>query len=107
MGGPFGVLIDTNIPIAGGSAADNTIEGHWNQFANGVVYSGGVVVTAMFPSTGVHSFFWSGYYTTEHRGTVTQASGRTIHTIDNRPAAEVYKKPRKAQSFRFGMYGAS
>lgn len=84
--------IGPNIPIAGGSAADNTIEGHWKQFANGEVYSDGVVVTAMFPSTGVHSFFWSGYYTTEHRGTVTKASGRTIHTIDNRPAAEVYNE---------------
>jgi hypothetical protein len=84
--------IGPNIPIAGGSAADNTIEGHWKQFANGEVYSDGAIVTAMFPSTGVHSFFWSGYYTTEHRGTVTKASGRTIHAIDDRPAAEVYNE---------------
>jgi hypothetical protein len=85
-------VVGSNVPIAGGSAADKTIEGHWKQFANGEVYSNSVVVTAMFPSTGAHSFFWSGYYTTEHRGTVTKASGRTIHTIDNRPAAEVYNE---------------
>lgn len=84
--------VGPNVPVAGGSAADNTIEGYWKQFASGEVYSDGVVVTAMFPSTGVHSFFWSGYYTTEHRGTVTKASGRTIQTIDDRPAAEVYNE---------------
>jgi hypothetical protein len=84
--------VGPNVPIAGGSAADNTIEGHWKQFANGEACSDGVVVTAMFPSTGVHSFFWSGYYTTEHRGTVTEAFGRVIRTIDNRPAAEVYNE---------------
>lgn len=84
--------VGPNTPIAGGSAADNTIEGHWRQFANGKVYSDGVIVTAMFPSTDAHSFFWSGYYATEHRGTVTEASGRIIRTIDNRPAAEVYNE---------------
>jgi hypothetical protein len=84
--------VGSNVPVAGGSAADNTIGGHWKQFANGEVYSNGAVVTAMFPSTGAHSFFWSGYYTTEHRGTVTEASGRIIRTIDNRLAAEVYNE---------------
>lgn len=85
-------VVGPNVPIAGGSSADNTIEGHWQQFANGQSYSNAVVVTAMSPSTPVHYAFWSGYYATEHRGRVTQASGRTIHTIDHRPAAEVYNE---------------
>ncbi len=46
----------------------------------------------MFPSTKVHSAFRSGYYATQQGGTVTDASRRTILTIDNRPAAEVYNE---------------
>ncbi|MBN2001814.1 MAG: FIST C-terminal domain-containing protein [Anaerolineae bacterium] len=80
----------SRVPIAGGSSADNTIAGEWKQFTHEKVYSGGVVVTALFPSTRIHSCFRSGYYPTEHSGIVTGASGRTLHTIDNRPAAEVY-----------------
>lgn len=84
--------VGEHVPIVGGSSADNTIEGHWKQFAEGCVYSDGIVVTAMFPSTPVHSYFWSGYFDTEHRGIVTEASGRVIQTIDRRPAAEVYNE---------------
>jgi hypothetical protein len=84
--------VGPDVPIAGGSSADNTIEGHWRQFANGAVYSNGVVVTAMYPSTGVHYAFRSGYFPTDHSGTVTQAAGRTVYTIDDRPAAQVYNE---------------
>jgi hypothetical protein len=84
--------VGTGVPIAGGSAADNTVEGYWQQFTNGKVYADGVIVTALYPSTSVHYAFWSGYYPTDHRGTVTSASGRVMHTIDGRPAAEVYNE---------------
>jgi hypothetical protein len=33
-----------------------------------------------------------GYLVTRHRGTVTRASGRTVYTIDGRPAADVYNE---------------
>lgn len=84
--------VGSDVPIVGGSAADNTVEGHWQQFANDQVYTDGVVVTAMSPLTNVHWAFRSGYYATQQSGTVTDASGRTILTIDNRPAAEVYNE---------------
>ncbi len=85
-------VVGASVPIAGGSAADNTIEGHWRQFANGQVYSNGVVVTAMSPTSNVHVSFWSGYQATPHCGTVTEASGRIMYTIDQRPAATVYNE---------------
>jgi hypothetical protein len=84
--------VGSDVPIVGGSAADNTIAGHWQQFANGQVYTDGVVVTAMSPSTNVHWAFRSGYYATQQSGAVTDASRRTILTIDDRPAAEVYNE---------------
>jgi hypothetical protein len=85
-------MVGPDVPIIGGSAADNTIEGHWQQFANGQVFANGVVVTAMSPSTPTHYAFWSGYYATEHRGKVTGAAKRTIQTIDGKSAAEVYNE---------------
>jgi hypothetical protein len=84
--------VGANVPIVGGSAADNTIAGHWRQFANGETYTDGIVVTAMYPSTAVHYAFRSGYVSTDRSGTVTRASGRTVYTIDGRPAAEVYNE---------------
>lgn len=85
-------VVGSHVPIAGGSSADNTISGEWKQFVNGRVYSRGIVVSALFPSTRLHSCFRSGYYPTGHSGVVTGASGRILHTIDNRPAAEVYNE---------------
>lgn len=85
-------VVGSDVPIAGGSAADNTIEGHWRQLANGEVYANGVVVTAIYPSTAVHYAFRSGYIGTECSGTVPHASGRTIYTIDGQPAAELYNE---------------
>jgi hypothetical protein len=85
-------VVGADVPIVGGSAADNTVEGHWRQFANGRTYTDGVVATAMYPSTNTYSAFRSGYYPTDHTGRVTRASKRTIHTINRRPAAEVYNE---------------
>ncbi len=85
-------VVGVHVPIAGGSSADNTIAGEWKQFTNGKVYSRGIVVTALFPSTRIHTCFRSGYFPTAHAGVVTGASGRTLQTIDNRPAAAVYNE---------------
>jgi hypothetical protein len=84
--------VGEGVPIAGGSAADNTVEGYWKQFANGVAYDNAVVVTAMYPSAKVHLAFHSGYSPTDYQGTVTRATGRTLYEIDHRPAAEVYNE---------------
>ncbi|MBN2072303.1 MAG: FIST C-terminal domain-containing protein [Candidatus Krumholzibacteriota bacterium] len=85
-------VIGSDIPIAGGSSADNTIEGHWKQFINGKGFSNGVVITALYPSTRMHWSFWSGYYATDKMGKVTKSRKRTIMEIDNRSAAEVYNE---------------
>jgi hypothetical protein len=78
------------VPIVGGSAADDAVAGGWYVFSRDADDSDGIVVTALYPSTAVHSVFHSGYAPTETVGRVTQAEGRTIQTIDGKPAAKVY-----------------
>lgn len=81
-----------HVPVAGGSSADNAIEGKWRQFAGGREFRDGIIVTALSPSRHVFYSFWSGYCPTKRTGTVTESSGRTIQAIDGRPAARVYNE---------------
>lgn len=85
-------VIGTNVPIAGGSSADNAVAGQWQQFTNQTIAQNGVVVTVMYPSTKVHVAFHSGYSPTQTKGIVTRSSGRTLYEIDHQPAAQVYNQ---------------
>ncbi len=85
-------IVGDRVPIAGGSAADNSVSGDWSQFANERVYDNAVVVTVMFPSSELFFTFHSGYEPTAMRGRVTAAHGRELLEIDGRPAAEVYNE---------------
>jgi hypothetical protein len=78
------------VPIAGGSAADNTIEGGWTCFAGSEIGRSGVAVVALFPTTALASSFQSGYEPAGPSGTVTRCEGRLVLEIDGRPAARVY-----------------
>lgn len=103
----IGQILGDDVPIAGGSSADNTVSGDWKQFANDTVYDDGVVVAALFPSTEVMFAFHSGYEptaakgiitktggfeATNNRGIATETSRRTLIEIDNRSAATVYNE---------------
>ncbi|MFH2121297.1 MAG: FIST N-terminal domain-containing protein [Pseudomonadota bacterium] len=98
-------VLGDDVPITGGSAADNTVSGQWKQFANDDIYSNAVVVTALFPSTEVMFAFHSGYEptdvkgiitkvggfeATDKKGVATKAEGRILLEIDGQPAAVVY-----------------
>ncbi len=85
-------VVGSNVPITGGSSADNTVSGDWKQIANRQVHANAVVITVMFPSINVMFAFHSGYEPTEKVGIVTQASGRLVRQIDYKPAAEVYNE---------------
>ncbi len=85
-------VVGNNVPIAGGSAADNTVSGEWSLFSAGQVHENAVVITAMFPSSEVFFAFHSGYEPTGKGGTVTRAEGRKLAEIDGRPAAGVYNE---------------
>lgn len=95
-------IIGDDVPVAGGSSADNELNGSWKQFDNQSIYTNGVVVTALFPSSEIMFAFHSGYEPTDAKGLITKAGGyeatgkkgiathtsqRTLSEIDGRPAA--------------------
>lgn len=103
----IGNVVGEDVPVAGGSSADNAINGEWKQFGNDTVYNDGIVVTVLFPSTEVMFAFHSGYEPTAAKGIITKAGGyeatgkkgvatstgkRTLHEIDGHPAAKVYNE---------------
>ncbi|MEL6582637.1 MAG: FIST C-terminal domain-containing protein [Pseudomonadota bacterium] len=83
-------VIGSDTPIVGGSAADNTVEGNWFAFADTKEDGATVAVATLFPSGRVQHAYQNGYAPSETVGLVTRVSGRTVHEIDHRPAAEVY-----------------
>lgn len=83
-------VVGGDVPLVGGSAADNTIAGNWRQFARDGVLENHVVLAVLFPDGAVQTSFHSGYDATERRGTITKATGRTLYEIDGVPAATVY-----------------
>ncbi len=88
----IGQHIGRNVPIIGGTSANNAMRGQWMQFANGSVLTEGISIAALFPSGGIGYAFHSGFEPTGHQGWVTRATKRTLHEIDGRPAAQVYNE---------------
>ncbi len=76
--------------IIGGSSADNEVAGGWSQFTRDTYATDSVVVSVLFPSVPFGYAFENGYAPTDRRGTITEASGRSVRQIDGRPAAQVY-----------------
>lgn len=83
-------LTGGQVPIAGGSAADDAIAGRWTCFAGDRCAGSGVAVVVLFTSTSVASSFQSGYEPAGPSAIVTRSEGRCIVEFDSRPAAEVY-----------------
>ena len=81
-----------NAPIIGGSSADNAVEGRWYQITNGTVMRNGITITAMYPSKRIHYAFDNSYTPTAQQGIITSVSGRDVHEINHRPAAEIYNE---------------
>ncbi|QSQ22907.1 FIST C-terminal domain-containing protein [Pyxidicoccus parkwayensis] len=78
--------------LVGGSAADNDISGQWSVWSSEGVHTTGAVLAVCDWPWRLTAMCQGGYLVTRHRGTVTRASGRTVYTIDGRPAADVYNE---------------
>ncbi|MFU8804067.1 MAG: FIST signal transduction protein [Bradymonadaceae bacterium] len=83
-------VIGPHVPILGGSSADDNVQGDWHQIANEDVFTDAAVVSVLYPSTQTMFGFHSGYEPTSTTGVATRVEGRTVMTIDGRPAVEVY-----------------
>lgn len=83
-------VVGSDIPIIGGSAADNSVAGNWFVFDGRTTEPEGVVVSVLFPSRPISFAYQNGYSPTAHTGRVTKAAGRVLKEIDGKPAMEVY-----------------
>jgi hypothetical protein len=83
-------VFGSEVPIYGGSAADDDVSGQWKIFCDGQTTSRGIVLIAVRSQHAILADFLSGYLPTRHRGYVTGALGRRVLTIDDKPAAQVY-----------------
>lgn len=90
-------VVGQNVPIIGGTAADNDLTGNWTVFDRDRTGQDAVVVSVLFPSTPLSFAYQNGYAPTAASGTVTRADGRVLYEIDNRPAAEVYDEWSQGQ----------
>ena len=101
----IGNILGNDVPVTGGSSADNSVSGNWKQFTKEKIRTDGVVVTVLFPSTDILFAFHSGYeptgtkgiitraggyIATENKGIATEVSKRVLAEIGGTPAAEVY-----------------
>lgn len=85
-------VVGANVPVLGGSAADDTIEGHWQVFDAKQSETNGVIVSVLFTSKPISFAYHNGYAPTYHAGVVTKCDGRLLQEIDHRPAADVYRE---------------
>ncbi|HEY3450095.1 MAG TPA: FIST N-terminal domain-containing protein [Myxococcales bacterium] len=87
--GAFGSL-DKQTALVGGTAADDDLSGQWKVWTHQGVFGPGVALAVCDWPGKIGVNYQAGYMPTEKRGKVTAAKGRTLLSIDGRPAAEVY-----------------
>lgn len=81
------------VPVFGGSAADNTVEGKWSIYTNNEVFADGVAVAFFYTDKEIKNVFTGAYHETTNSGIITEIKGkRTLVTIDGVPAVEKYAK---------------
>ena len=99
-------VLGSDVPVIGGSSADEDINGSWWAFARMPpgdqvdVAGDGIVVTLMWPSVQTKMLMSSPFQPTAARGRVTRASGRVIYEIDGKRAANVYADWSGSDAFR-------
>lgn len=84
--------LGTSVPIIGGSAADNFIQGNWMIFNQEQQSKNGVGICVFYPSCKISFSFHSGYASTGSSAVATRVNGRELLELDGRPAVEVYQE---------------
>lgn len=85
-------LLGPQVPIFGGSSADDDLSGQWWQLCNGQIGQSQLVIGVMVPSVEICGFFAAGYRLTGQAARVTKLHDREIIELDHQPAAEVYRR---------------
>ncbi|MGI6591209.1 MAG: FIST signal transduction protein [Eggerthellaceae bacterium] len=79
------------VPVFGGSAADNTIEGNWWVYSGTDAFQNGAAIAFFYTDTPFTNMYTGAYDETDDFGVVTKMRGdRDIMEIDGKPALQVY-----------------
>ena len=79
------------VPMFGGSAADDTVEGNWKIFCNDQVFQDGVAVAFFYTDNDIVTSYTGAYRDTENYGLVTEVKNdRTLVKIDGVSALKKY-----------------
>ena len=79
------------VPMFGGSAADDTVEGNWKIFCNDQVFSDGVAVAFFYTDNDIVTSYTGAYHDTENYGLITEVKNdRTLVKIDGVSALKKY-----------------
>lgn len=79
------------VPMFGGSAADDTVEGNWKIICNDKVISDGVAVAFFYTDNEIVTEFTGGYRETRNVGLITEVQDdRTLVSIDGVSALKKY-----------------
>ena len=80
-----------NVPVFGGSAADNTVEGKWSILNDGEAYSDGLSLAIFYTDGEMKNLYTGAYHETNNVGVITKVRDeRTLVEIDHKPALKVY-----------------
>jgi len=89
-------VFGNEVPLIGGSSADNDISGSWKQWSShggGKLTGAGCSISLCYVSAMVQGQLFTGYNATGKQGIATKCDGlRHILEIDNRPAITVYNE---------------
>ena len=79
------------VPMFGGSAADDTVEGNWEIICNDQSFSDGIAVAFFYTDNEIVTTFRSGYKETNNYGLITEVKNkRTIVSIDGISSLKKY-----------------
>ena len=79
------------VPMFGGSAADDTVEGKWHIICDDKVFTDGCAICFFYTDSYMKNLYDGAYKETKKAGVITKINGvRTLAEIDNVPAVEKY-----------------
>ena len=79
------------VPMFGGSAADDTVEGYWKIFCNDKIFTDGVAVAFFYTDNEIATSYTGAYNETNNVGIITEVKDdRTLVSIDGISALKKY-----------------
>ena len=80
-----------NVPVFGGSAADNTVEGKWSILNDQEIFADGVAIAIFYTNGEMKNLYTGAYHETDNVGVITKVRDeRTLVEIDHEPALKKY-----------------